>query len=87
VLAAIRLSAQLSRCGGYLDKDILQEFGNIPVKEITPKHCADLPDFPKALECSTGRKQTVITMKLCLLTASRPGFDYLSHISPISAKP
>lgn len=120
---------------GYLDNDILPEFGNIPVNRITPKQCADLqqkievsnsldkskkirqalnqifryaigrgicdnnpaselryiakrrgskkpfphlyehelPDFLKALECSTGRNQTIIAMKTCLLTASRPG--------------
>ncbi|MBN7769840.1 MULTISPECIES: tyrosine-type recombinase/integrase [Marinobacter] len=27
---------------GYLDNDILPELGNIPIKQITPKQCADL---------------------------------------------
>jgi integrase len=107
---------------GYLDNDILPELGNIPVRQITPKQCADLqhkielagtldkskkvrqalnsnpaselryiakrrggktpfphllepelPDFLKAVESSTSRLQTVIAMKMMLLTASRPG--------------
>tara|TARA_R110002124_G_scaffold143981_1_gene308783 strand:- start:453 stop:1820 length:1368 start_codon:yes stop_codon:yes gene_type:complete len=120
---------------GYLDNDILPELGNIPIRQITPKQCADLqhkielagtldkskkvrqalnqifryaigrgicdnnpaselgyiatrrgsktsyphllepelPNFLRALGCSTARKQTQIATKMILLTASRPG--------------
>ncbi|SFE57274.1 Integrase [Marinobacter sp. DSM 26671] len=120
---------------GYLDNDILPELGKFPVRQITPKQCADLqhkielsqsldkskkvrqalnqifryaigrgicdnnpaselryiatrrgsktpfphllepelPDFLKALECSSARTQTLIATKMTLLTASRPG--------------
>ncbi len=33
----------------------------------------ELPDFLRALDFSTGRKQTIIASKMCLLTASHPG--------------
>mgnify|MGYP005843820629 CR=1 FL=1 len=33
----------------------------------------ELPAFLQALDLSSGRKQTIIAMKMCLLTASRPG--------------
>jgi integrase len=120
---------------GYLDNDILPVLGSLPIKEITPKNCADLqqkiekngtldksskirnalaqicryavarglcesnpaaelryiaetpdaktpyphlleeelPDFLRALDLSTGRKPTIIAMRMVLLTASRPG--------------
>ena len=130
---------------GYLDYDILPVLDRLPIKEITPKHCADLqqkiektgtldksskirqalnqicryaiargicdsnpaaelryiaetpdakipyphlleeelPSFLRALDLSTGRKQTIFAMKMVLLTASRPGMVVKAKWGPV----